>query len=146
MTFEDVSCTLACQDLMVGYFTALDSGDRSKVADLFADDGKMDSPRGGAISGAAAIRERLSALPREFVPVHLAANLRVSATGPDTADGSAYVVAYNMIGKLDDTLPRPMPANPSRIGTVDFKFRRTAAGWRISLFKPNVAFIDDGKT
>lgn len=145
MTLEDVSCTLACQALMVRYFTALDGGDRSKVADLFAEDGKMDSPRGGAISGPA-IRERLMALPPEFVPVHLAANLLVTPTGPDTADGSAYVVAYNMFGKVDEALPRPMPTNPSRIGTVDFKFRKTASGWRIALFKPNVAFIDDGKT
>lgn len=145
MTPEQVSCKLACQDLIIRYFVSIDSGAGSKAADLFADDGAMVSPRGSA-SGKDAIRARLANIPAEFVPVHLATNVIITPTGPDTADGRAYVVAYNMFGKIDDVLPRKMPAAPSRIGTIDFKFRKTAEDWRIAEFKPNTPFIDDGQT
>lgn len=142
---EQTSCKLECQDLISQYFIALDSGARDKAAELFTDDGAMVSPRGN-VSGQTAIRARLTSLPAEFVPVHLITNIVITPTATDSAQGMAYVVAYNMFGKVDDVLPRKMPAAPSRIGTVGFKFRKTAAGWRITEFRPNTPFIDDGQT
>ena len=144
MTLEELFCKQECQDLIVRYFMLLDTGPRSKAVDLFSDDGKMIVPGGPAEGVPPGLL--FGNLPQEFVPIHLATNIWITPTGPDTAEASTYVVAYNLFGKVDDALPRKMPPTPSRIGKIDFKFRKTAAGWRISQFKPNAAFIDDGLT
>jgi len=146
MTLEELSCKLECQDLIIRYFVMLDSGPRATIPDLlFTEDGTMVGP-GNNVAEGAALRERFAQLPKEFVPVHPTMNILITPTGPNTADGTAYVVAYNIFGKVDDVLPRPMPTTPNRVGIVQFQFRNTASGWRISQFKPNVPFIDDGRT
>ena len=142
MTIDDLICKQECHDLVVRYFTLLDTGPRSKAPELFTDDGRMMTTG----EEGADPREMFSRLPAEFVPIHLTSNILITPTGPDTAEGETYGVAYNMMGKVDDVLPRAMPQTPNRIGKLLFEFRKTAGGWRIYRFKAGHRFVDDGLT
>ena len=141
MTPDERDCKLECSDLVIRYFTILDTGPRSSIGEIFADDGKM--VRGDNLLDP---REAFANVPAEFVPIHLVMNVLISPTGPSTATGEAYVVAYNMRGKVDDTLPRKMPPTPNRIGKMGFDFRKTDKGWRIYRQTPLHHFVDDGLT
>ena len=142
MTPEEQNCKLECHDLIVRYFTILDTGPRSSIGEIFTDDGKMLTTN----PGGADPREMFTKLPAEFVPIHLTSNIVVNQTGPTTAEGEAYVIAYNMMGKVDDALPRVMPDTPNRIGKILFEFHKTDKGWRMFRFKPGHRFVDDGRT
>jgi hypothetical protein len=91
------------------------------------------------------LRGFMKKLPAGFYPVHLLTNIVINQTGPDTAEGTGYGIAYNILGKEDDAIPRPMPATPSRIGKTLYKFRKTADGWKICETRIPPAFIDDMK-
>jgi len=145
MNLDELTCKVECQELVARYFILLDRGPRAELPNLFTDDPKFITPDGNVTEGGA-VHGLLTHMPENFVPVHLAVNVVITPAGPDAAEGLCYGVAYNMFGKADDVLPRKMPNTPNRIGKIDFRFRKTAKGWRISQFKVNVAFIDDGLT
>ena len=143
MNSAELICKVECQELIARYFNILDSGPRTDAVELFTQDGRMfvtDDKEGAPPA------DMFAALPPQFVPVHLATNVVITPAGPDAAEGIAYAVAYNIFGGADDALPRRMPPTPSRIGRVQFSFKRTPAGWRISAFRPLTAYIDDGLT
>ncbi|HWU24932.1 MAG TPA: nuclear transport factor 2 family protein [Rhizomicrobium sp.] len=143
MTLDEMTCKLECHDLIVRYFTIIDTGPRSNIKDVFSEDGRIMTLGGdGGVDPVAAF----NGLSPEFVPIHATSNILVTPTGPDTAVGEAYVTAFNMFGKVDDILPRKMPPTPNRIGKILFEFRKTPVGWRIYRFKSGHRFVDDGLT
>jgi hypothetical protein len=135
---EEQSCKLECHDLIVRFFTIIDTGPLASFKDLFTEDGKL--LRGGAGFDPGPL---VTGRPNNMFPIHLVTNMLVTQTGPETADGEAYVVAYNMKGDPADTLPRKMPQTPNRIGKSIFEFRKTAAGWRIFSQTNGHHFVDD---
>lgn len=139
MNVDELSCKSECDELMARYFVSLDAGERDRLIDLFTDDAAMPRPGGGG-QGKPAIRELVMSLPANFKPVHLAVNRIVTRTGPDTASGLAYVVTYNMFAKEGETPPLPIPQTPTGIGKINFEFRRTPEGWRITKFQPQGGF------
>ena len=143
MSPEEVVCKLECQDLVSRYFRFLDRGPRSDIGQIFTEDAKMGAS--GDFNGIHPT-QAFSTLPAEFTPTHLATNILITPTGPDTATGEAYCVAYNTFGSPDDVLPRKMPDHPNRIGVVLFKFGKTPDGWRIAEFDVETAAYDDGAT
>lgn len=141
MTLEELTCKQECQDMVIRYFTILDLGPRSSIGDIFTEDGML--VRGDRILDP---RQAFQQMGEDVVPIHFAINIVVDPTGPTTAEGTAYTVAYNMRGKPDDKLPRVMPPTPSRIGKMHFEFRKTPAGWRIYRQTGLHRFVDDGLT
>jgi hypothetical protein len=141
MNADEIVCRLACQELIIRYFTILDTGPRASIGEIATDEGVM-TREGGDLD----LRAAFAGLPAEFVPIHLTHNILVKQTGADTAEGECYVTAFNMMGKADDPVPRPMPATPNRIGKTRFQFRKTGEGWRIQRFTAGERFVDDGKT
>jgi hypothetical protein len=142
MTLDEVICKLECRELVIKLMRSLDTHDKELWHSVLADDAKRHY---GNSKNKDDLHKFWDLLPKGFYPVHLVTNITITPTGPDTAEGVAYGVAYNIFGKEDDPLPRPMPKTPSRVGRTNYTFRKTSAGWRISATEIPPAFIDDMK-
>lgn len=118
-------------ELQDRYAIVHDFGTPEEYADLFTEDGEI----GNRIKGRQAIieqarrdHERYSAPPGPDGKVssimrHIISNREVRITGPDTAEGSCYVITI-----INDKTDGPLVMSLSRY--VD-RYERTRAGWRI---------------
>jgi hypothetical protein len=141
-TLEDLICKSDCRELIIKMNAALDTQDEALFDSVMTEDARRfyGNEKEGTL-----LRGFMRKLPAGFFPTHLLNNIMITPTGPDTAEGSCYGTAYNILGRADDALPRPMPATPSRVGKSSFKFRKTADGWRIAATIGKAAFLDDMK-
>ena len=129
MSNEELACKLPCQDLMVNIAWALDRNAADEAADLFAEDGVLESAE-GHVSGPA-LRAALKKRSPDITTHHILSNMYVRPLDATNAEARAYVMVYRA-PTLPDTLPRPMPATPGGAGLWQMRFRKTPQGWRIS--------------
>ena len=140
MSDEQLSSKLECQDLLFRFGAALDRGANADAADLFAEGARLGAPDGTFAEGDA-VREALMKRPSTLVTRHLVTNLVVTPTGPDTADGIAYVMNYRVMSEDRDNTPHPLPESPGGVGEWRLAFRKTAAGWRLSSLETVPVFV-----
>lgn len=134
---SDAEDRLAIMELMDRYGVVHDFGSPEEYADLFTDDGEIGVPTGAtlikgreALIGQQKRDHEKYALPTgpngEMEPFmrHLITNKMVKVTGPDSAEGSSYVI----------TMVRDGDAGPALLSFNRYsdKYRRVNGEWKIS--------------
>src|SRR5579883_3209304 len=86
---ERIEIERACERLVYAYSRALDLGDLSAAADLFAENGSMSRPMAPeqVIQGREAVRASLLTRPRTLLTKHLATNVLIEVESRDAAHG-----------------------------------------------------------
>jgi hypothetical protein len=119
-------------ELMDRYGVVHDFGTPEEYADLFTEDGSIGTRTKGRealIAQARRDHERFSAEPGPDGKVssimrHIISNRVVRLTGPDTAEGSCYVITL-----INDRKEGPLVMSMGRY--ID-RYRKTKDGWRIA--------------
>ena len=132
-----------CRALSIAYARALDFRDYDDLANLFTEDGVVDTVR--QAEGRAAIRASLNERPDEIRTRHVITNTFVEVIDAESARGISYVSLYRHQGpeSLD---PGPVELDaPAAIGHYEDAFRRTPDGWRLARRKLHLAFKNPTK-
>jgi hypothetical protein len=90
---ERIEIERACARLVYAYSRALDVGDMSAAADLFAEHGSMARPMAPTqvIQGRETIRASLLTRPKTLLTKHLATNVMIDVETRDSARGMSYL-------------------------------------------------------
>jgi hypothetical protein len=131
MSNPELDCKIACHEVMLTFAAALDRWANSEAADLFAEEGAIAQPDGDRVGPQ--VRAFLMKRSPEIITHHIVTNVIVRPLESDTAEGTAYVMAYRAPAE-PDTLPRPLSPLPHGVGEWIMRFRKTAGGWRITRF------------
>jgi uncharacterized protein (TIGR02246 family) len=133
----------ACERLMYEYARLVDSGQASKMADLFTDDGTWTGGDGRSLDGRDDIRAAFTgrqALARRQSR-HVITNVLVDVRGEDEAGGVCYLVNYRH-DSTTGTAEKPAPAAaPKFVGDYHLTFRRVDGEWRIASLRFDLAFL-----
>lgn len=121
-TVEELAALAACEELVVAYTHLIDGGEASKAVELFTEDGAFVS-RNLNMHGRDELITGFSDRERQNIATrHVMSNLRITRTGPDTAEGTVYLTMYyGASGTV-----------PSAVAEYRDTFRRTDAGWRFA--------------
>jgi uncharacterized protein (TIGR02246 family) len=145
-TNEDVARLLAeraCERLMYDYARFVDSGEASRIADLFTDDGVWTGANGHSMNGRAELVSAFSgrqALTRRLSR-HVMTNVAVDIESEDRATGIAYLINYRHDSQ-NAVAERPGPArNPKFVGDYHLEFRRVDSQWRIATLRFDLLFL-----
>ncbi|RJS93610.1 nuclear transport factor 2 family protein [Salinisphaera sp. Q1T1-3] len=122
----------AIRELRMAYSHCLDRGDIAGLAAVFAPDARLEVTV-GVMDGLPAIQAGLAAAFESFdrdgrgrYPfLHVVANHVVRMTGPDTAEGSCYLIDF-------ETARKPEPDPLLLLGLYHDRYRRIDGSWRIS--------------
>lgn len=133
MTLDDISCKIACTDLMVRLCDLLDKGENVAAAGLFSEEAELLAPNGNVLRGAE-VRAFLENRSPAIATRHVLSNVLITPGGPDTATVRAYILVYRVPRQEPDALPRALPATPQAVGDWDMDLVRTSNGWRIRRF------------
>ena len=138
----------ACERLVFDYAWSVDSGEASKVADLFTQDGEWLGADGNGMHGKEEILRAFTgrqAITRRQSR-HVITNVRIDYGGGDRATGTAYLVNYRHDAS-GDIAAKPAPGDhPKFVGDYYFTFRRTTDGWRIETLRFDLAFLRPRKS
>lgn len=130
-TAERVEIELACRRLVYVYMRALDGGDADGAADCFAESGAMARPMqpDQLLHGRENIRSSLKTRPKGLVTCHLATNVVIDVTSPETATG---LTTMAFIGCMPtEAAKRPYEsAGPLYFGEFRDRFARVAGAWK----------------
>jgi hypothetical protein len=128
---ERMQIERACERLVHDYSRALDLGNLSAAADLFAEHGSMSRPMtpDEVIEGRERIRASLLTRPKTLLTRHLATNVRIEVDGADAAHGISYLT---MIAATPQAADRPpfSSAGPIYFGEFKDRFVRERGEWR----------------
>jgi hypothetical protein len=122
-----------CERLIVAYTHLVDFGEAAKVAELFTGDGSWEGPNGASrgrdeVARAFANRQKMSSYRTSR---HVCSNVAISVTGPDTAEGTCYLVLYRHDKERGNpSAPPPTAGPPNLVGQYRDWFARTDEGWR----------------
>ena len=120
------------RSLRLHYSTLLDGGETERLAEVFSKDAEL-RVTVGSMQGLAEIRRNLSSAYRDFDSlglahfpfVHAVANHEIRLTGPDSAEGSCYL--------LDFVTDRPRQQHPFLLlGRYLDNYERINGSWRIT--------------
>ena len=132
-----------CQALSIAYARALDFRDYDELANLFTENGVLDTVR--QAKGRAAIRASLHDRPDEIRTRHIITNVFVEVIDADTARGISYLSLYRHQGP-ESLAAGPVPLDaPAAIGHYEDSFQRTSEGWRLASRKLHLAFKNPDK-
>ena len=95
----------ACTRLMLEYCECVDIRQFERLVSLFASDGVLNRPDTGEIKGRAAIKAFFDKLTTDPL-IHVASNLLVAVTGPETAEATSYVTVYRSYRQNAAGLPK----------------------------------------
>jgi ketosteroid isomerase-like protein len=140
---DQILAERACERLVYEYAWFVDSGEASRVADLFTDDGEWLAADGRGMRGQDEIREMFTGREglRRRRSRHVMTNVRIDLEGADRAAGTAYLLNYRHDADGDEAAD-PAPADhPKFVGDYHLTFRRTADGWRIATLRFDLAFL-----
>jgi hypothetical protein len=130
-TAERVEIERACERLVYEYSRALDLGDMSGAADLFAANGSMARPMAPdqLIQGRETIRASLLTRPKTLLTKHLATNVMIDVETRDAARGISYLtmIATTPPG---ETAPPFVSQGPIYFGEFRDRFVRELGVWR----------------
>jgi hypothetical protein len=117
---------LTLQRLVFESLWRVDHGQGDTVYELWADDGEIWYDGKLFCSGIDAIKEwGQHRLPPDSIR-HVAGNLRFDADGPDAAVGTGVEFVFHAESQREG----PEATLPLMVGDWEFRFARTAAGWR----------------
>ena len=126
----------ACERVSIAYAHHVDFRDYSALAELFTEDGVLEV-FGNQIKGREAVQAALSARPENRKSLHIFTNILINVIDADQAEG----ITYLSLLRADHDGPGPAPLDGLLMGGYyEDKFRRTAAGWRLSLRKATMLF------
>ncbi|HTW38381.1 MAG TPA: nuclear transport factor 2 family protein [Steroidobacteraceae bacterium] len=130
-TIERMEIERACERLVHEYSRALDVGDLSGAADLFAEDGSMSRPMTPhqVIEGRERIRAALLTRPKTLLTRHLATNVMIEADGRDAAHGISCLTMIAVTPQAGDQPPFSSPG-PIYFGEFKDRFIRERGVWR----------------
>jgi uncharacterized protein (TIGR02246 family) len=133
----------ACERLMYEYARVVDSGQASKMAELFTEDGTWTAGDGRVLEGREQIRAAFTArqhLARRQSR-HVITNLIVDVHSENEASGICYLVNFRH-DSATGTAEKPAPAAaPKFVGDYHLTFRRDAGNWRIASLRFDLAFL-----
>ncbi len=128
---ERIEIERACERLVYAYSRALDLGDLSAAADLFAENGSMSRPMAPeqVIQGREAVRASLLTRPRTLLTKHLATNVLIEVESRDAAHG---VSCLTMIATTPpaDRKPPFMSNGPVYFGEFKDRYVREQGVWK----------------
>jgi len=127
---ERLEIERACERLVYAYSGALDVGDLSAAADLFAENGSMARPMAPdqIIQGRETIRASLLTRPKTLLTKHLATNLVIDVESRDSARGISYLT---MIATTPgDAKPPFISQGPIYFGQFADRFARVNGEWK----------------
>jgi len=133
-----------CERLVTRYCHYVDHGEASKIAELFAADGRWTGP-GVAMSGEEELRKGFGArqAQTERMSRHVCNNLLIDVRDDDHAVGTVYLTLYRHDGKADRT-SSPLEG-PFMVGEYRDTFVRTDAGWRFATREIETSFLHGAK-
>ena len=130
-----------CEQLSIAYARAIDFRDYDEFAELFADDGVLDT--GVELNGRAAIRESLRHRPDELRSRHVLTNIFIDVLNEQEARGISYLTLYRHVGP-ESLQGGPVPfETPAAVGHYEDRFKRTREGWLFARRKLHFAFRND---
>ncbi len=121
----------ACRQVIHELALHTDAGDYAQALALFADDAVMDRD-GERFVGIEALRAAYATRPPNRITRHVLANTVVRLLSPDEAEAISYVTVYRHVRSGADDRPPYAMTGPDVLGEYRDRFRRTAAGWRLS--------------
>jgi hypothetical protein len=127
---ERIEIERACERIVHAYSRALDLGDMSAAADLFAENGSMARPMAPTqvIQGRESIRAALSTRPKTLLTKHLATNVTIDVLSRDEAHGLSYLT---MISTTPGDAVAPfISAGPVYFGEFKDRFVREGGEWK----------------
>jgi hypothetical protein len=131
-----------CEALSITYARSIDFRDYDAFADLFADDGVLDT--GKPLEGKAAIQTSLTRRPDELRSRHILTNIFIDVLSETEARGISYLTLYRHIGP-ESLENKPIPFDgPAAIGHYEDRFVKTDAGWKFKRRKLHLAFRRSG--
>jgi hypothetical protein len=128
---ERIEIERACERLVYAYSRALDLGDLSGAADLFAENGSMRRPMtpDQLIEGRERIRVALLTRPKTLVTRHLATNVMIDVEGRDAAHGISYLTMIAASPQAAEQQPFVSPG-PIYFGEFKDRFVRERGEWK----------------
>jgi hypothetical protein len=133
---NELSARLAIERLTIEYAYLLDHGEATQLADLFTQDGVLQTDK-VRLAGRAAIAEyyaRRAKAPR--TTRHISTNLRIVFETPDRARGTRLILYYRGEGDRP-----PFPAKPGSVGEYREVYVRDPDGaWRFASRVNSVLF------
>ncbi|HXR92452.1 MAG TPA: nuclear transport factor 2 family protein [Steroidobacteraceae bacterium] len=128
---EKIEIERACERLVYAYSRALDLGDLSAAADLFAENGSMSRPMvpDQVIQSREAVRASLLTRPKTLLTKHLATNVMIEVESRDTASG---VSCLTMIATTPpaDGKPPFLSGGPVYFGEFKDRYVREQGVWK----------------
>jgi SnoaL-like domain len=128
---ERIEIERACEQLVYAYSRALDLGDMSGAADLFAQNGSMARPMtpDQVIQGREPIRAALASRPKGLLTKHLATNVAIRVDSRDTASGISNLT---MIATTPGAADKPpfLSSGPIYFGEFKDRFIREHGVWK----------------
>ena len=134
MTHEELASIEACRALILEFAARIDSSQTHTLGELMTADCSFARPTvpDVVIEGREAILAAFAKRPATMVTQHLNLNIRVTLTGPDTAESHSVVMLF-IANSADELIPgKGRKAGSPLLGTWSDKFVRTAQGWRFS--------------
>ena len=130
-TVERIEIERACERIVHAYSRALDLGDMSAAADLFAENGSMARPMAPeqVIQGREAVRASLLTRPKTLLTKHLATNVMIDVESRDSARG---ISCLTMIATTPpaDAKPPFNSAGPVYFGEFNDRYVRENGVWK----------------
>lgn len=128
---ERIEIERSCERLVYEYSRALDLGDMSAAADLFAVQGSMARPMAPdqVIQGRETIRASLLTRPKTLLTKHLATNVMIHAETRDTASGLSYLTMISTTPPAE-AKPPYVSQGPLYFGEFKDRFVRENGVWR----------------
>ena len=130
-TVERIEIERACERIVHAYSRALDLGDMSAAADLFAENGSMARPLAPeqVIQGREAVRASLLTRPKTLLTKHLATNVMIDVESRDSARG---ISCLTMIATTPpaDAKPPFNSAGPVYFGEFNDRYVRENGVWK----------------
>jgi hypothetical protein len=112
-------CTRLCNDF--AYY--VDSKNYQRLTELFTVDGTFER-RGEVLAGQQSILEAMSARPKDVITRHICTNIRITAQGNGTAQGTCYLQLYH---------GHAAASSEYSVTLAEYEdvYAATAEGWRI---------------
>lgn len=124
-----------CQDTVLRFTAHFDAGEYLEMETFFAPDGVWKRPDGNIV-GTEALRQRMAALPGNWMMRHVITNLRTRIVDADHAHVDSYFTVYmHVFGAEAVTRPAPL-AGPLSVGRYHDELVRVDGVWKISLRHP----------
>lgn len=130
-TAERIEIERACERIVYAYSRALDLGDMSAAADLFAENGSMSRPMmpDQVIQGREAVRASLLTRPKTLLTRHLATNVMIDVESRDAARGISCLTMIATTPPADGKPPF-ISSGPVYFGEFKDRYVRENGVWK----------------